>query len=105
MSTDQVSVTVTILGKDYRIGCPREEQSSLIASANYLNQRMKEVRDSGKVIGADRLADMVALNIANEMLNEQAGRDEFGNTVGARLRSLCERIDIVLDDDSRQMEV
>ncbi|MEA3411579.1 MAG: cell division protein ZapA [Pseudomonadota bacterium] len=104
MTTEQVPVTVTILGKEYRIACPREEQSSLIASANYLNKRMKEVRDSGKVIGADRVAVMVALNITSEMLNEQSGRDEFGNTLGARLRSLRERIDVVLDD-SRQMEL
>ena len=54
MSTELVPVTVSILGKEYKVACPREEQSALIAAATFLDERMREIRESGKVIGGDQ---------------------------------------------------
>ena len=65
---DQARVSVRILEKEYVIACPYEERSALLDSAEFLNARMREVRDSGKVVGLDRIAVMVALNLANELL-------------------------------------
>ena len=61
-------VTIRILEKEYNVACPLEEKASLLASAEFLNGKMKEIRDSGKVVGLDRVAVMAALNIANELL-------------------------------------
>ncbi|MBA3581594.1 MAG: cell division protein ZapA [Gammaproteobacteria bacterium] len=64
-----VPVTITILDKEYQVACPAEEVDALRASAQYLSQRMREIRDNGKVLGADRIAVMAALNITRELLN------------------------------------
>ena len=68
MSSGANVVTVHILDKEYRIACPPEEQDELLRSAKYLSKKMKEIRDSGKVIGTDRIAVMAALNISHELL-------------------------------------
>ena len=68
MSTEQLTTSVTIMDKEYRITCPASQQDALIQAANYLDQKMRTIRDSGKVIGADRIAVMAALNITHECL-------------------------------------
>ena len=61
MSGDPSRVTVKILEKEYHVTCPAEERAALVDSAEYLNRKMREIRDSGKVIGLDRIAVMAAL--------------------------------------------
>lgn len=68
MSTEQLTTSVTIMDKEYRITCPASQQDALIQAANYLDQKMRTIRDSGKVVGADRIAVMAALNITHERL-------------------------------------
>ncbi len=57
------TVTVTILDKEYQVACPEEQQAELIVSAKYLDKQMRSIRDSGKVVGLERIAVMAALNI------------------------------------------
>ena len=57
-------VNVKILEKEYQISCPAEERKALVDSAELLNRKMREIRDSGKVVGLDRIAVMAALNMA-----------------------------------------
>ena len=57
-------INVTIMDKEYKIACPAGEQSALLASAEYLDNKMREVRDSGTIIGSERIAVITALNIA-----------------------------------------
>src|SRR5690606_1565011 len=66
MSDEVKPITVTILDKDYLVGCKEDEREALFASVQFLNKKMIEQRDSGKVIGSERIAVMVALNIAHE---------------------------------------
>ena len=61
-------VTIRILEKEYQVACPADEKADLMASAEMLNKKMREIRDSGKVVGLDRVAVMAALNLANELL-------------------------------------
>lgn len=64
-----VAVTVSILDRDYQVACTPEERDSLLAAAAYLDKKMREIRERGTVIGADRIAVMAALNIANDFLS------------------------------------
>ena len=95
--TDRTSrVSVRILEKEYQVACLPEERSELLDSAEYLNVKMREIRDSGKVIGLDRIAVMAALNIVNELLKSR-GQDEVAETdLAARLKAMRERVEIVL---------
>lgn len=89
-------VSVRILDKDYFVACPKEERGDLIDSAAFLNSRMKEIRDTGKVVGADRIAVMAALNIANEMLRQRERDHGSHSELGARIKLLRERVETAL---------
>ena len=89
-------VSIRILEKEYHVACPAEERRALLDSAEFLNRKMREIRDSGKVVGLDRIAVMAALNITNELLRTQ-GRDESLETgVADRLRLMRERVETAL---------
>jgi cell division protein ZapA len=89
-------VTVRILEKEYHVACPAEEKQDLLASADLLNKKMREIRDSGKVVGLDRVAVMAALNLANELLKTQGQDQELKEIVGLRIKALRERLDSAL---------
>lgn len=60
---------VNIMGREFRIACADEEKKELQKAVDYLNEKMREIRDAGKVIGVERIAIMAALNIAHEFLS------------------------------------
>ena len=90
-ASDSARVSVRILEKDYFIACPQEERSALLDAAEFLNERMREVRDSGKVVGLDRIAVMVALNLANDFLKQKSREVKLEGEVGSRVKVLRER--------------
>ena len=65
------ALTVSLLGREFRVACPEGEEKQLLASADFLNRKLKEVRDTGKVTGNERIAIMAALNIAHEMMSNK----------------------------------
>jgi cell division protein ZapA len=89
-------VTVRILEKEYHVACPAEEKTDLLASAEMLNRKMREIRDSGKVVGLDRVAVMAALNLANDLLKAQGKDQELKEIVGLRIKAMRERLDSAL---------
>jgi cell division protein ZapA len=70
---DQRGIEVSILERSFRIACSDEEQEGLLRAVEYLNAKMREVHDGGKVIGFERVAVLAALNIAHELLSMRLG--------------------------------
>ena len=66
--TTSKTINVTIMGREFRVACPDDEREELLQSVSYLDKKMREIRDSGKVIGSERVAIMAALNITHELL-------------------------------------
>ncbi|HUN24698.1 MAG TPA: cell division protein ZapA [Steroidobacteraceae bacterium] len=97
-------VSVRILEKEYFVACPYEERAALLDSAEYLNARMREIRDSGKVVGLDRIAVMAALNLANELLQIKQRDGKLDGEVVGRVRLLRERVEKSLEK-SQQLEL
>jgi cell division protein ZapA len=98
MSDERISrVSVRLLDREYQVACPAEERSDLLDSAEYLDAKMKEVRDSGKVVGLDRIAVISALNIANELMKLKRNGSSLEGDVGAKLKSLRERVESALE--------
>ena len=93
---DQARVSVRIMEKEYVVACPYEERSALLDAAEFLNARMREIRDSGKVVGLDRIAVMAALNLAHEYLRVKDRESRTDSGVGGRVRALRERVESVL---------
>jgi cell division protein ZapA len=89
-------VMVRILEKEYAMVCPYEERSALLDSAEFLNARMREIRDSGKVVGSDRIAVMVALNLVNEYLKLKEREAKLESEASGRVRAMRERVEAQL---------
>ena len=93
-----IAVTVEILGKEYRIACAEDEKDALLASARYLDEKMSDVKGDGKVVGSERVAVVVALNIAHELLQQKFEEHDRNKLIKTRLRGLQERIEVALDE-------
>ncbi len=93
---EQARVSVRIMEKDYVVACPYEERSALLDAAEFLTTRMREIRDTGKVAGLDRIAVMAALNLAHEFLRVKDRESRIDSGAGARVRALRERVESVL---------
>jgi len=104
VSEEPVLVTVRILDREYRVACPPGEREDLVASARHLDRLMREIRDSGKVIGLDRIAVMAALNMAHELLELRREREGLAESIGARVRALQAKVEEALGEGS-QMEL
>ena len=73
MSVDGTGLDVSIMGRDFRVACAPDEQTALLKAVEYLNRKMQEIKDQGKITGLDRLAIMAALNISHEFLTTRFG--------------------------------
>ena len=103
--TNQVAhVSVRILDKEYLVACPPEERTDLLDSAEALNTKMREIRDSGSIVGLDRIAVMAALNLANDLLHAKARDNEIEGTFSNRLKLISDRVDNALSD-SQQLDL
>jgi cell division protein ZapA len=94
--SDSTTVSVRILDKEYQVSCQREEVEALSASARYLDQQMRTIRESGKVFGLDRIAVMAALNISNELLRGQQTLNALQSEGSKTVRNLTDRITVAL---------
>ena len=100
--TQQIAqVSVRILDKEYQVACPAEERTDLLDSAEILNDKMREIRDSGRIVGLDRIAVMAALNMANDLMHAQAKDEQLEGNYSERLKSINERVDSVLSGNQQ----
>ena len=90
MDSSITPVNVQILGKEYTVACPAGQENSLLASARKVDAEMRMIRESGKVLGNDRIAVMVSLNLAHELLNLQQAS---GNSQAAPVTPVSTGID------------
>ncbi len=104
--SDKGAITISLLGREFRVGCPEGEEKQLLASVEFLNRKLKEVRDTGKVVGNERIAIMAALNIAHEHMsnNGKAGAQSFDNTsIKRRILAMRETLDSALSADQEKL--
>ena len=100
MTTETASsVIIHILGKEYQIACPPEEEQQLVNAAQHLDTQMRQIRESGKVVGLERIAVMAALNLSHELLKVQnetsqsnTGSEEQLTRVSHKLDSALQRL-------------
>jgi cell division protein ZapA len=95
--TEQIAqVSIRILDKEYQVACPVSERTDLLDSAEILNSKMREIRDSGRVVGLDRIAVMAALNMANDLMHARARDQALEGDFSNRLKLISERVDNAL---------
>lgn len=91
-------VSLTIMGKEYKIACTPDEQIDLVQSAHDLDIQMRKMRDSGKVAGADRIAVMAALNLAHELQQMKTQNAQLSETLSECLAKMSHKIESVLEN-------
>ena len=74
MSNATKTLEIKILDRELRIACPEEERGELLDAVAYLDKRMRDIRDAGKIASVERIALMAALNITHELLKTKIGR-------------------------------
>ena len=104
MNESTAQVSVRILDKEYQVACPASERTDLLDSAEALNAKMIEIRDSGRIVGLDRIAVMAALNMANDLLHAQARDRILEGDVSSRLKVISDRVESVLGG-SQQLDL
>ena len=97
-------VSVKILEKEYQFACPASERNDLLNAAEVLNAKMRQIRDSGKVVGLDRISVMAALNLANELLKTRSREELLDSNVGLRVKNMRERVESALEA-GKQLEL
>lgn len=97
MSKETRSLDVSIMGREFRVSCTEEEQKDLLKAVEFLNNRMKEIRDTGKVIGVERIAIMAALNITHEHLSTRTSGGFDALEFKRRIDRMQATIDLAID--------
>ena len=91
------TVTVEILDKEYQVACPPDKEAELVAAARHLDQQMRDIRATGKVIGLERVAIMAALNLSHDLLSERAGNSHAPLDIHEeRIKALNSQLDETL---------
>jgi cell division protein ZapA len=73
MEDPSITLDVSILGREYRVACRESEREELLQAVQFVDRRMREIRDAGKITGTERIAVMAGLNIAHELLRAKNG--------------------------------
>lgn len=92
-----VTSSIEILGKQYPIRCHEAELKALQLAAAYLNEKMLEIRDSGKVINLERIAIISGLNIAHQFLTLQDKKNNAVEKINQKIIEMQNKIDIAFD--------
>ena len=105
VARDKGALTISLLGREFRVACPEGEERQLLASVDYLNRKMKEVRDVGKVVGNERIALMAALNVAHEHLSQEKAPSGGVDTTAFKRRIIAmqETVESALEADQENL--
>lgn len=94
------TLDVTILDREFRVVCSEVERPELLDAVAYLDKKMHEIRDIGKVVTIERIAIMSALNIAHELLTTRLGTGFDMSEFKRRMNSMEATIDAVLAEQN-----
>jgi len=98
------TLEVTLLGRSYRVACGDEEREALLQAVAYLEGKMNEIKQSGKVAGTERIAVMAALNIAHELLSMRLGDGFDMGEAKRRISSIEARLEAALAKQEKLFE-
>ncbi len=96
MSEAHNTVSLSIMGKLYKVKCPQDKIAELRESAQYLESKMRELSHNGKIQGIDRLIVITALNVVHELLGQKKQAGTYMDVMSQQIRALQGKIDNVL---------
>jgi cell division protein ZapA len=96
MSNQPEPVSVIILDKKYQFACEPEQRADLVEAARLLDERMSEIKDTGRLLSLERIALQAALNFSAELMKLRATEDYRQKNLDGRIRKLADQIDDAL---------
>ena len=87
------------MGRAFKVACPPEDRAGLLEAVDYLDRRLQEIKDGGKVANLERIAIMAALNITHEFLSTRVGGFDVGD-FKRRINDMNKEIDQAMSDSS-----
>lgn len=96
MSGEIKTLDIKILDRELRVACPEEERGELLDAVAYLDRKMREIRDAGKIASIERIAIMAALNITHELLSVKVGKGVDLADLKRRMSAMETAIDTAL---------
>jgi cell division protein ZapA len=93
MKQDGKGIEVSVLDRTLRIACNEEEKPDLLKAVEYLDAKMREIRNGGRILGSERIALMAALNITHELLLLRSARGFDIEAFKRRMQNMAASID------------
>jgi|ERR1700674_231975 cell division protein ZapA len=101
MSADGKGLSINLMGREFKVACADGQEKQLLAAVDYVNQRIQEIKDSGKVVGTERIALIAALNITHEFLNPGTSGGFDSAQLKRRINALQASIDDALAEQDK----
>ena len=99
-----ITVTVTILDREYQVACSPAERDALVRAADHLDEKMRQIRGTGKIVGHERIAVMAALNLTHEALSSEGTLSGVTEDTQREVNRLSEKLGRALGD-VRQLKI
>lgn len=99
-----ITVSVSILDRDYQVACSPAERDALVRAADHLDAKMREIRGTGKIVGLERIAVMAALNLTHEALSSEGEKSGMAEGTQREVDRLSEKLGRALGD-IRQLKI
>ncbi len=96
MSNQPEPVSVIILDKKYQFACEPEQRSDLVEAARLLDERMSEIKETGRLLSLERIALQAALNFSAEIMKMRAAENYRKQNFDSRIKILADQIDDAL---------
>jgi cell division protein ZapA len=101
MNIETTALEIRLMDREFKVACPEGEEKQLLASVSYLNQRIQEIKASGRIVGNERIALLVALNITHEFLTNKTLKGFDLSEVQRRINAMEATIDDALAEQDR----
>jgi cell division protein ZapA len=95
--SDNEAVLLRLMDREFHISCAPEERAGLVAAANFLDSKMRELKSHAKAPGFDRIAVLAAVSIAHELLGLRAEHEAQERVLTDGLGNLRRKLEGVLD--------
>lgn len=102
MSKNKSTMNISIMEREFCISCPDEEREEIQLAVAYLDKKIQEVKEEGKVVGSERIAIIAALSITHELLLQRTGSNGFDvDQFRRRIGFIQKKLDDVLTKNER----
>ncbi len=90
-------VNVRILDREFTVGVEAGERDNLMAAAQLLDTRMREIRGNNKMAALERVAVLAALNLAHDLLQARHGDRSDTQSITRALGEMNRKLDGLFD--------